>query len=239
MRCCCPLSVGSIALGGAAHSHCRVSSLRGVVAGEILVLSRQVQRREASNERRGSMDRSWAVSIGWLSDVEEELWRGYLLSVGRVGRYVDGHVRHGTGMPRVNHDLLMLLSMAPQRRLRMSALASRAGIIRSRASQAVDQLENIGLVRREVHPYDRRGYIALLTDEGLTAVRASASAHATAIRRALLDVLTPAQWQQLHDITHTIATAVDELLTASPVHEPPPPKLHHADSRHINCPPEG
>lgn len=117
---------------------------------------------------------------------------------------LEAQLQADSGMPHAYYELLVRLSEAPERRLRMSALAQAAGSSRSRLSHAVGQLEQRGWVRRESCPSDRRGQIALLTDEGFAELERAAPGHVEAVRRLLLDRLTPAQVRQLRDIGEAV-----------------------------------
>ncbi len=66
--------------------------------------------------------------------------------------------------------LLVWLSESPDRRMRMTELAERSKITRSRLSHAVARLEKDGWVAREDCPTDRRGQVAVLTDQGRAAL---------------------------------------------------------------------
>lgn len=87
----------------------------------------------------------------------------------------------------------------------MSDLAEAAGSSRSRLSHAVARLEAAGWVRREECPTDRRGQVALLTDEGFATLAAAAPGHVEGVRRHLFDALSPAQVDQLRRISETLA----------------------------------
>jgi DNA-binding MarR family transcriptional regulator len=71
------------------------------------------------------------------------------------------------GLPPLGwYDVLLELSVAPGRRLRMHELASAVVLSRSGLTRLVDRLERAGLLRREPTPEDRRGSFAVLTEEG-------------------------------------------------------------------------
>jgi DNA-binding MarR family transcriptional regulator len=112
------------------------------------------------------------------------------------------------GMPHGYYELLVRLSEAPERRLRMSALADAAVSSRSRLSHAIAQLEQRGWVRREACPEDRRGQVAVLTDDGFAALAAAAPGHVEAVRELLIDRITPAQLRQLRAISEAVAPPV-------------------------------
>ncbi|MFV2013348.1 MULTISPECIES: MarR family winged helix-turn-helix transcriptional regulator [unclassified Micromonospora] len=80
----------------------------------------------------------------------------------------------------------------------------RPGSSRSRLSHAVSRLEQLGWVRREECPTDRRGQFAVLTEPGSTALTAAAPGHVDAVRRHLFDQLTPEQVDQLRIISEAL-----------------------------------
>ena len=85
----------------------------------------------------------------------------------------------------------MILSETPGRRRRMSELADATQSSRSRLSHAVARLEELGWVRREACPSDRRGQEAVLTDEGFAALEQAAPMHVESVRDHLFDLLSP------------------------------------------------
>jgi DNA-binding MarR family transcriptional regulator len=92
-----------------------------------------------------------------------------------------------------DYNVLVVLSEAPERRLRMGELASRLVFSPSRLTYQVSSMENRGLVRRESCPADRRGSEAVLTDHGLAKLRDSAPHHLVSVRDRLIDLLDDAE----------------------------------------------
>jgi DNA-binding MarR family transcriptional regulator len=74
-------------------------------------------------------------------------------------------------IPLTWYDVLIELYEAHDRRLRLHELARAVVLSRSTLTRTVDRLESAGLLRREPDPTDRRGAFAVLTDEGLEAMR--------------------------------------------------------------------
>ena len=91
----------------------------------------------------------------------------------------------------------------------MSELADATQSSRSRLSHAVARLEELGWVRRQACAEDRRGSLAVLTDEGFAALEAAAPLHVESVRRHLFDLLSPAQLTQLREIEQEL---LDHLL---------------------------
>jgi DNA-binding MarR family transcriptional regulator len=157
-------------------------------------------------EVEGSTIPAYAVAMTrWLDEEQQRTWRAFLDAVQVLQRGLDAQLQDEADMPHGYYELLVRLSEAPDRRMRMSALADAAVSSRSRLSHAVAQLESRGWVRREPCPTDKRGQIAVLTDEGFAALAAAAPGHVEAVRALLVDRLTPEQLCQLRAISEAIA----------------------------------
>ncbi|MET9516813.1 MarR family transcriptional regulator [Streptomyces sp. NPDC002994] len=141
----------------------------------------------------------------WLSEQEQRTWRAYLQATTLLEDHLDRQLQRDAGMPHVYYGLLVQLSQAPRRQLRMTELARIAKITRSRLSHAVARLERNGWVRREDCPSDRRGQNAVLTDEGYAVLKETAPGHVATVRQAMFDRLTPEQVRQLGEIMQVMA----------------------------------
>jgi DNA-binding MarR family transcriptional regulator len=148
---------------------------------------------EASNEPR------------WLDDDEQSVWRSFLAATQLLSDRLDQELQRDSGIPHTYYEVLVRLSEVPGRQLRMSELADRSLSSRSRLSHAVARLEEAGWVRREMCPTDRRGQLAVLTDEGFAALEAAAPGHVNGVRQHLFDQLTTDQVRQLGEICAAIA----------------------------------
>ncbi|MET7880503.1 MarR family winged helix-turn-helix transcriptional regulator [Micromonospora profundi] len=145
------------------------------------------------------------VMTRWLDPDEQRTWRAFLTASRALMDTLDRELQHDAGMPHAYYEILVRLSEASGRQLRMSELAELTGSSRSRLSHAVARLEAAGWVRREECPTDRRGQIALLTDAGFATLSAAAPGHVEGVRRHLFDALSPAQVDQLRRISETLA----------------------------------
>src|SRR4051794_20563862 len=140
----------------------------------------------------------------WLSAEEQRAWRAYLESTKVLFDALDRHLQREAGIPHAYYEILVRLSEADDRSLRMSELADRTLSSRSRLSHAVARLEERGWVVREDCATDRRGQIARLTDEGYATLAAAAPGHVGAVREILIDLLTAEQLAQLTAIGEAI-----------------------------------
>jgi DNA-binding MarR family transcriptional regulator len=150
----------------------------------------------------------------WLSPAEQQAWRTFLTACQTLFAAVDGQLQHDAGIPHGYYEILVRLSEAPRRALRMSQLAEASTSSKSRLSHAVARLEERGWVSRTSCPTDRRGQIAELTDEGFAALAAAAPGHVEQVRRSLIDLLSPEQVEQLRVISAAIAAAGEPACTA-------------------------
>jgi DNA-binding MarR family transcriptional regulator len=146
----------------------------------------------------------------WLDDDEQRAWRAWLFSTMLLQDRLDRELTGATGISHAYYEILVALSEAPERMMRMSELADRCLSSRSRLSHAVSRLEERGWVRRQVCADDGRGLLAVLTDEGFSALEAAAPVHVAGVRAHLFDQLSPAQVAALRDIGETLLRHLDQ-----------------------------
>jgi DNA-binding MarR family transcriptional regulator len=147
----------------------------------------------------------------WLDDDEQHIWRSFLTANRLFFDGIERQLQQDSGLPHAYFEILVRLSEAPDRTLRMSHLASTSLSSRSRISHAVARLEESGWVRRRPCPDDKRGALAELTDEGLARLEAAAPAHVEAVRRGLFDALSPEQIAALRDISDTLVAHLSDV----------------------------
>ncbi|HEX3622314.1 MAG TPA: MarR family transcriptional regulator [Acidimicrobiales bacterium] len=140
----------------------------------------------------------------WLDDEEQRTWRAFLSAIRLLTSELDRELQRDADMPHTYYEILVALSEAPGRTLRMSELAEMSQSSRSRLSHAVARLEDAGWVERRACPTDKRGALAVLTPTGYAALEAAAPGHVEAVRRHLFDVLTPEQAAELGRISAAV-----------------------------------
>jgi DNA-binding MarR family transcriptional regulator len=140
----------------------------------------------------------------WLSEDEQCTWRAFLTAMRLLTDQLDRELQHDANMPHTYYEILVALSEAPGRTLRMNQLADLCQSSRSRLSHAVGRLEEAGWVRREPCPTDKRGALAVMTEKGFAVIEAAAPGHVEGVRRHVFDVLTPEQVRQLGEISAAI-----------------------------------
>ncbi|MET7854354.1 MarR family transcriptional regulator [Streptomyces avermitilis] len=148
------------------------------------------------------------MTTRWLTPEEQRAWRAYLAASSLLEDAIDRQLQQEAGLPHVYYSILANLSEAPERRLRMTDLAEKLKITRSRLTYAVTRLEKDGSVRREGCPSDRRGSIAALTDAGMAVLERTAPGHVETVAASVFDHLTPEQVAQLETICAAIARTI-------------------------------
>ncbi|MEJ8280745.1 MarR family winged helix-turn-helix transcriptional regulator [Pseudonocardia spirodelae] len=140
----------------------------------------------------------------WLDDEEQRTWRAFLSAQRLVSDKVERRLQAGAGMPQAYYEILVRLSEAPERTLRMSVLADCALSSRSRVSHAVARMEEAGWIERRSCPTDRRGQLAHLTDAGFAVLEAAAPDHVESVREALFDGLSPEHRSALREACEAV-----------------------------------
>jgi DNA-binding MarR family transcriptional regulator len=167
------------------------------------------------------------ASPRWLDDEEQQAWRAFLSAGRLLMNRLDRELQASAGMPVAYYEVLVALSESPGRAMRMSELARLSHSSPSRLSHAVARLEDLGWVRREACPTDKRGAWAVLTDAGFTALEAAAPGHVEAVRESLFDPLTPEQVTALGEISAAIRRQLSPKCAAAVAAEEA--RAHEAD----------
>ncbi|MFC0675832.1 MarR family winged helix-turn-helix transcriptional regulator [Brachybacterium hainanense] len=132
-----------------------------------------------------------SVEPRWLSTEEQEAWRSFLYGVnllqGRLGAALEQ--APDIDLTMGEYEILVRLSEAPDRRMRMSDLADQVVHSRSRLTHTVARLEKRGILARVRCVADGRGREAQLTEEGSALLVRAAPVHVASVREHLLDVI--------------------------------------------------
>ncbi|BBB00249.1 putative MarR family transcriptional regulator [Actinacidiphila reveromycinica] len=126
----------------------------------------------------------------WLNEEEQRAWRLHL-DVSRLLMYQLERDLQPFGLTNNDYEILVNLSEAPERRMRMSDLAKSTLQSKSRLSHQITRMESSGLVRREDCESDRRGLYAVLTDQGWATMSEVAPRHVASVRAHFVDRLAP------------------------------------------------
>jgi DNA-binding MarR family transcriptional regulator len=148
-----------------------------------------------------------------LTPAEEALWRAMMRIVKFLPRHLDADLIHGTGLSASEYTMLMHLSEAPNRELRMRDLANAAGLSASRTTRLIDDLQVRLLVTKVASSTDARGNVAKLTPRGTAKVRSAWPVHLESVRTRFFDQMDATSVQALANAMSIVA---DQLEDSSP-----------------------
>ena len=144
----------------------------------------------------------------WLDEVEQRAWRQYLHASRLLGTVLDGDLLvHSVQL--TEYEIIAVLSEAPGRRLRMSAIARQVVQSASRVTHTAGRLEKRGWVRREPCVGDRRGVVLVLTDAGMDAVLEMAPTHVRGVLTHLVAPLSREQVVALGEIMAVVGQGIE------------------------------
>ncbi|MGB8022252.1 MAG: MarR family transcriptional regulator [Candidatus Nanopelagicales bacterium] len=146
----------------------------------------------------------------WLTEEEQRYWRGWIAASMLLPDRLSRDLQQLHGLTGTDYQILVELSESPGRRMRMSTLADRTLLSRSRLSHQIDRMAKAGLVQRQECPEDRRGSYAVMTESGWQAIVAAAPDHVESVRRHLLDQLTPEEFEAFGRACIKVADALKE-----------------------------
>jgi DNA-binding MarR family transcriptional regulator len=146
----------------------------------------------------------------WLDEQENRIWRSFLEASGRIQSQLSESLKERTGLTMDDYEVLAHLSEADPQRLRMTELSHRLLHSQSRLTQRIDRLAKRGLVCREKCPDDGRGTFAVLTDQGMAAIRVAAPTHVLDVRRVLIDLVRDDERAVIAEVFQRLALAARE-----------------------------
>ncbi len=118
----------------------------------------------------------------------------------RLATALNRQLQRDSDLTLAEYRILVLLSEAPDRSLRMSELADGVLSSRSRLTHQIRRLETQRMVRRNTCLEDGRGVLAELTEEGMRRLEAAAPGHVEAVHRNFIDLLNPDQLEVVGEV---------------------------------------
>jgi DNA-binding MarR family transcriptional regulator len=166
-------------------------------------------------------------------------WRSFLEAHAAVVELLERELERECGLPLSQYEVLLRLNGAPNGRMRMQELARSVLLSKSGLSRLIDRMVDAGLVCREQSLTDRRGYFAVLTERGRSALRRAAPVHLRGIQEHFAGHLDEAEAAVLGAALSRIAAAASALEPAGRRHgEPCEPKLREGEEPATPAPPD-
>jgi DNA-binding MarR family transcriptional regulator len=154
------------------------------------------------------------MTVDWLDDAEQRAWRAFIETQADLMTALERDLE-AAGTALGDYRVLVLLSEADDRSMRMCDLADRLQLSPSGLTRRLDGLVREGLVRRRGDRADRRVMMAVLTDRGLEELRTAAPTHVASVRKRIFDQLDPEQVEQLREIFERIGAGLRRVSPAS------------------------
>ncbi|MGH3490234.1 MAG: MarR family winged helix-turn-helix transcriptional regulator [Actinopolymorphaceae bacterium] len=130
----------------------------------------------------------------WLTASQQRTWRTFLLGTSHLMERLDRDLAE-LGLSLPEYEIMVRLSEATDRTLRMAELAASVHHSRSRLTHTISRMETAGLVERHSCPSDRRGVFAKLTDAGYDRLVEAAPIHVAGVRDAFVDLVDDADFE--------------------------------------------
>lgn len=143
----------------------------------------------------------------WLTEEQQGSWRHYLEGTARFVEALSAVHDRTLDLSLGEYSLLVRLSEAPERTMRMSTLADGLVLSRSRLTHTVARMESRGLVERRAAEGDRRGVNCAMTDAGYAALQVAAAGHVAAVRRIMVEALEPEEFVLLGRMMAKVAAS--------------------------------
>lgn len=144
----------------------------------------------------------------WLTDDQQDLWRGYLAMSGGLQAALNRQLQRDHGLSLADYDVLVALSERPE--CRMGELGAHLGWEQSRVSHQLARMRARGLVERAGSVDDRRAAVVALTSSGQDALEAAAPEHAELVRSVVFAGMSQAQMDALRGWTATVLERLPE-----------------------------
>lgn len=145
----------------------------------------------------------------WLTPGQLESWLSLSRLMIRLPWALDSQLQRDADLSMIEYMTMAMLSEAPERTLRMSALAEETSVSLSRLSHMVKRLESRGYMRREPDPADGRFTNAILLPEGMRKMQETAPGHVAYVRQLVIDNLSAERLRRIGQDADKIVQRID------------------------------
>ncbi|MHB1065683.1 MAG: MarR family winged helix-turn-helix transcriptional regulator [Georgenia sp.] len=143
--------------------------------------------------------------VRWLGADQQRSWRALLRGSAQLFEDINHDLEQESGLSLNEYEVLVRLSEAEGRVLRMSTLAASLVHSRSRLTHTIGRMERAGLVERRSCASDRRGVDCFLTPAGFARLEGAAPGHVGSVRARLVDRISGEQMRQLGEVMTILA----------------------------------
>lgn len=136
-------------------------------------------------------------------------WTALLGAHSLLVRRLDADLQTACGISLVEYEVLLRLTQAPERRLRLNHLVEHARMTKSGVTRLVQRMEQAGVISTQRCSSDRRGAYACLTPAGHSTFRRAAALHLRGVQEHFGSRLSDDEAAILGRALETIATALN------------------------------
>lgn len=136
-----------------------------------------------------------------------EMWRSFLETHSTVMKYLERRMHEQHGLPLSWWDVLQQLADGLDGKLRLGELADSVLLTRSGITRLVDRMIEAGLVLREPCPGDRRGYYAVITQQGRDTIEKVGPDHSKDAWEVFLDYIDDEEAETLVKVFKRVLAA--------------------------------
>jgi DNA-binding MarR family transcriptional regulator len=154
-----------------------------------------------------------SADVRWLDRDQQRSWRAYLVGTTLLMDRLDRDLREHHNLSLPEYEILVRLSEAEGRRMRMAVLADSVSHSRSRVTHTIARLEKAGLVTRASCVSDGRGVEATITEKGFATLEDAAPSHVLGVREFLIDLAGEEDFEAVGRVFDAVA---DKLIDANP-----------------------
>ncbi len=147
-----------------------------------------------------------ATETPWLTPAQQQVWRAFLGGTIVLNDRLDRDLRTAHGLSMPEYEILVRLSEAPGRSIRMAELAAAVSHSRSRVTHTIARLEREGLVLRGQCSEDGRGVSAVMTDKGFDLLEEAAHTHVRGVHAYLVDNASPEEFEVIGQVMQRVMT---------------------------------
>lgn len=148
--------------------------------------------------------------VRWLDEDEARAWRSLQIMQARLTALLARDLSAHSELSYQDYVVLVALTDQPDGQMRLFQLSNALGWEKSRMSHQVSRMAERGLVEKSKCGSDRRGAYVTVTAAGRQEIGAAAPSHLEAVRRLVIDRLTPAQLVSLAEVAETVLAAVTD-----------------------------
>jgi DNA-binding MarR family transcriptional regulator len=133
----------------------------------------------------------------WLDTGEQHSWRAFIRLHQKLFSHLVNDLQAHAGLSGADFEVLVALTDVPEGRVRFHDLAKEIEWEQSRLSHQIRRMAKRDLVARQECAEDGRGAFVVITPHGRAVIEAAAPKHVAAVRRLVVDALSPEEFAEL------------------------------------------